>query len=68
MQSFQGLSETSATIDRSLPDVYLPNAGSGGWRGFKEDLLPLMVLLGAFYGWVFALLVAVVAAVVLIVR
>jgi hypothetical protein len=66
MQSFQGLSETSATIDRSLPDVYIPNAG--GWRGFKEDLLPLMVLLGAFYGWVFALLVAVVAAVVLIVR
>ena len=68
MQSFQGLSETSATVDRSLPDVYIPNAGSGGWRGIKEDLLPLMALLGAVYGWAFALLVAAVAAILLIVR
>ncbi|HJQ95586.1 MAG TPA: hypothetical protein VJ935_07790 [Acidimicrobiia bacterium] len=68
MQSFQGLGETSPTIDRGHPDVHIPNAGSGGWRGFKEDLLPLMALLGAIYGWVFALLVAVAAAIVLIVR
>jgi hypothetical protein len=68
MQSFQGLSETSVTIDRSLPVVHIPNAGSGGWRGFKKDLLPVMALLGAVYGWAFALLVAVVAAIVLIVR
>ena len=68
MQSFQGLSETSATVDRGLRDVHIPNAGSGGWRGIKEDLLPLMALLGAVYGWAFALLVAGVAAIVLIVR
>lgn len=68
MESFQGLSETSDTVDRSLPDLYIPNAGPGGWRGFKEDLLSLVALLGAVYGWAFALLVAVVAAIVLIVR
>jgi hypothetical protein len=68
MESFQGLSETSDTVDRSLLDLYIPNAGPEGWRGFKEDLLPLVALLGAVYGWAFALLVAVVAAIVLIVR
>lgn len=66
MQSFQGLGETSTTVGRRHPDVYIPNAG--GWRAFKEDLLPLMALLGAIYGWVFASLMVVVAAIVLIVR
>lgn len=66
MQPFQETGEASATIERRLPVIYLPV--SGGWRGFKEDLLPLMALLGAVCGWAFALLIAVVAAIVLIVR
>jgi hypothetical protein len=66
MQPFEGRGEASATIERRLPVIYLP--GSGGWQGFKEDLLPLMALLGAVGGWALALLVAVVVAIVLIVR
>lgn len=62
------MGETAATIDRGVSEPSISISGSGRWRGFKEDLLPLMALLGAVYGWVFALLVALVAAVVLLVR
>ena len=65
MQSFQGPGGAPATIERRLPVII---NGSRGWRGFKEDLLPLIALFGAVGGWAFALLAAVVAAIVLIVR
>ena len=68
MQPFQGLSETAATVEHGLPDRYIPSADLGGWRGLKQDLLPMMALLGAVFGWVFALLVVLVVAVVLLVR
>jgi len=35
--------------------------------GLKKDLLPLMALLGAVYGWVVAVLAVIIAAIVLLI-
>jgi hypothetical protein len=35
--------------------------------GLKKDLVPLMALLGAVYGWVFAVLAVIIAAIVLLI-
>jgi hypothetical protein len=62
------MSDLTATVERSEPERFILVRSKRGWHDFKEDLLPLWALLGAIYGWVFALLVAAVAAVVLIIR
>ena len=56
------------TIARNEPEPFIVVHGPRSWRGLKEDLHPFLALLGAIYGWVFALLVALIAAVILLLR
>ena len=62
------MTDATATVEREDPKPFVVVESSPGWRGLKSDLLPLMALLGVVYGWVLALLVALVAAVVVVVR
>ena len=61
------MSDSTATLDREPPERFVVVMSLTGWQAFKDDLLPLMALLGAAYGWVLALLVALIAAVALVV-
>ena len=61
------------TRQRSI-DVSRPDAVAGGHRRSrpkpfaKNDLMPIMALLGAIYGWILLVLAIIVAVVVLLVR
>ncbi|HEU4751399.1 MAG TPA: hypothetical protein VFT54_10090, partial [Acidimicrobiia bacterium] len=57
----QGVTQTSASVARSV--VRQPRK----FGGLKMDLLPLMALLGAVYGWVVAVLAVIIAAIVLLI-
>ncbi len=57
------MSDSTATLDREHPERFIVFESLTGWQALKDDLLPLMALLGTAYGWVLALLVALIAAV-----
>ncbi|HJR86715.1 MAG TPA: hypothetical protein VJ930_03560 [Acidimicrobiia bacterium] len=60
------MSDVTATTDREDPESFVVVETTGWWRALKDDLLPMMALLGAVYGWAIALLVVVIAVVLVL--
>jgi hypothetical protein len=60
--------DVTATLDREDPETFVVVETTSRWQALKDDLVPMMALLGAVFGWAIALLVAVIAIVVLILR
>ena len=60
------MSDVTATIDREVPEPFVVVETTGWWQALKDDLLPVMALLGAVYGWAIALLIVVIAVVLVL--
>lgn len=62
------MSDVTATIDREDPEPFVLVETTERWRTLKDDLIPMMALLGAVYGWALALLATVIAVAISVAR